>query len=218
VIDEVPQRRMTRAEQRVATRTAILDAAGECLVEDGYAALTTRRIAERAKVAQSTLMHHFPTREALLVETVSQLAMHVADDALEDLDLKAFDDGPEQREVLLDHVWRAFTTPQALAAAQLWFAAWSEPELAAALRELEERLTEILMAAATAVVPDVVDDPVFPALVDTGASVVRGLVMAIPVSGRDAVEERWKAIRPILSAAAGDLLDRPASERHRPAA
>src|SRR3954451_2368219 len=217
MIDEVAPRRMTRAEQRVATRTAILDAAGECLVEDGYAALTTRRVAERAKVAQSTLMHHFPAREALLVETVSQLAMQVADAALDDLDLTAVD-GPEQREFLLDQVWRAFTTPQALAAAQLWFASWSEPELAAALRELEERLTAILMAASTAVVPDFVDDPVFPALVDTGASVVRGLVMAIPVSGREAVEARWQAIRPILSAAAGDLLDRPASKRHRPAA
>jgi AcrR family transcriptional regulator len=217
VIDDVPQRRMTRAEQRVATRTAILDAAGECLVEDGYAALTTRRIAERAKVAQSTLMHHFPTREALLVETVSQLAMHVADDALDGLDLTAVE-GPEQREFLLDQVWRAFTTPQALAAAQLWFASWSEPELAEALRELEERLMEILLAAATAVVPDFVEEPVFPALVDTGASVIRGLVMAIPVSGRDAVEERWQAIRPILSAAAAGLLDRPGATRHRPAA
>src|SRR5205085_4190784 len=109
---------MTRAEQRVTTRTAILDAAGQCLVEDGYAALTTRRVAERAKVAQSTLMHHFPTREALLVETVSQLAVRVADDAVHDLELEAVD-GPEQSELLLDQVWRAFTTPQALAAAQL---------------------------------------------------------------------------------------------------
>jgi AcrR family transcriptional regulator len=217
VIDEVPQRRMTRAEQRVATRTAILDAAGECLVGDGYAALTTRRIAERAKVAQSTLMHHFPTREALLVEAVSQLAMRLADDALADLDLEAVDH-PDQREFLLDQVWRVFTSPQALAAAQLWFAAWAEPELATALRELEERLTAILMAAAGAVVPDFVDDPDFPALVDTGASVIRGLVMAIPVSGREAVEARWRAIRPILSGAGAELLDRSGSERHRPAA
>jgi AcrR family transcriptional regulator len=197
---------MTRAEQRVATRTAILDAAAESLVEDGYAALTTRRIADRAQVAQSTLMHHFPTREALLVEAVSQLALQLADDALEDLNLDMVE-GPEQREFLLDQVWRVFTSPQAMAAAQLWFAAWAEPELAAALRELEQRLTAILMAAATAVVGDLVDDPDFPALVDTGASVIRGLVLAIPVSGREAVEARWQAIRPILNVAAGHLLD-----------
>jgi AcrR family transcriptional regulator len=201
---------MTRAEQRVATRTAILEAAALSLVEDGYASLTTRRVAERAKVAQSTLMHHFPTREALLVETVSQLALRLADDTLDDLDLSGMRDR-EQQEFLLDQVWRVFTSPQALAAAQLWFAAWAEPELAQALRELEERLTAILMAAATAVVPDVVDDPDFPALVDTGASVIRGLVMAIPVSGREAVEERWQAIRPILSSAASELLDKSAA-------
>src|SRR3954468_10541679 len=118
VIDEQP--RMTRAEQRVATRTAILDAASGCLVDDGYAALTTRRIAERANVAQSTLMHHFPTREALLVEAVSHLALRLADTALEDVDLSAARD-PDRREELLDHVWRVFTSPESLAASQLWF-------------------------------------------------------------------------------------------------
>src|SRR5881275_3243291 len=131
---------MSRAEQRVATRTAILDAAGECLVEDGYPALTTRRVAERAAVAQSTLMHHFPTREALLVEAVSQLALELADAALEDVPITDVR-SRGRREAVLDEVWRVFTSPQALAAAQLWFAASAEPELAAALADLEERLT-----------------------------------------------------------------------------
>src|SRR5689334_24984323 len=118
--DEAPQRRMTRAEQRVATRTAILDAAAESLVEDGYAAITTRLIAERATVAQSTLMHHFPTREALLVEAVSQLALELADAALEDVSITDVRSG-RQREAVLDEVWRVFTSPQAMAASQLWF-------------------------------------------------------------------------------------------------
>ena len=37
-----------RSQQRDATRLAIVDATIDCLVEDGYAALTTRRVAERA--------------------------------------------------------------------------------------------------------------------------------------------------------------------------
>ena len=209
MIDEVP-RRKTRAEQRVATRTAILDAAGRCLVEDGYAALTTRRIAERAKVAQSTLMHHFPTREALLVEAVSHLALQLADNALEEIDLSRVRSakGPE---IVLDHVWRVFTSPESLAAAQLWFAAWTEPELAAALHDLEERLTGVMLATASAVLPDLTDHPDFPALVETGTSLIRGLVMAIPVSGREAVEARWEAVRPVLSRTAGELLATPAA-------
>jgi|SRR5436190_5605559 len=197
---------MTRAEQRVATRTAILEAAIACLVEDGYAAMTTRRIAERANVAQSTLMHHFPTRETLLVEAVSHVALRLADTALEDVDLSAARD-PDRREELLDHVWRVFTSHEALASAQLWYAAWAEPELAAALRDLEERLTRVAVGAASAVLGDLVEHPEFPALMETGLSVIRGLVMTIPVAGREAADARWEQIRPILNRAGSELLE-----------
>ena len=198
VIDE---RRMTRAEQRVATRTAILDAAGQCLVDDGYAGLTTRRIAERANVAQSTLMHHFPTREALLVEAVQHLALRLSDTALDDVDLRRAT--PEE---LLDRVWAVFTSPESLAAAQLWFAASNDPDLAAALHDLEERLAELVLAAATAVLGDLVEHPDFEALTLTGLALIRGLVMSIPVSGREAVDERWETIRPVLARMADELL------------
>src|SRR3954447_15615008 len=152
---------MTRAEQRVATRTALLEAAIACLVEDGYAAMTTRRIAERANVAQSTLMHHFPTRETLLVEAVSHLALRLADTALQDADLTPARD-PDRREELLDHVWRVFTSHESLAASQLWFAAGTEPELAAALRDLEERLTTVVLAAASTVLGALAEHPEVP--------------------------------------------------------
>src|SRR5438093_1294886 len=82
-------RPQTRAQQRAATRLALIDATIDCLVEEGYAALTTRRIAERGGVAQSTLMHHFETREALLVEAIPQVATRLAEDALEQIDLAA---------------------------------------------------------------------------------------------------------------------------------
>ena len=35
--------------------------------------------------------------------------------------------------------------------------------------------------------------------------------MAIPVSGREAVEARWEAVRPVLSRTAGELLATPAA-------
>lgn len=159
-------------------------------------------------------MHHFPTRETLLVEAVSHLALRLADTALEDVDLTA-SRRPEQREELLDHVWRVFTSPEALAAAQLWFAAWTEPELATALHDLEERLTAVMLAAATAVLGDLVEHPDFPAVLDTGLSLIRGLVMAIPVSGRKAVDQRWETIRPIISQTATELLEAPASGPER---
>ncbi len=105
-----------------------------------------------AGVAQSTLMHHFPTREALLVETVTHLAMRLADDALDQLDLSGLR-SPQQRDAILDQAWREFTSPPAIAAAQLWAAAWAEPELAAALRELEDRLGQLIVATAGDALP-----------------------------------------------------------------
>jgi AcrR family transcriptional regulator len=201
--------RITRAQQRDATRLAIIDATIQSLVQDGYAALTTRRIAERAGVAQSTVMHHFETREALLIEAVTQLAARLAEQALEEIDLAALR-SPKHRDAVLDQAWREFTSPQALAAAQLWMAAWAEPPLAAALRDLERRITSILMATATTLFPDEAEDSDFAAMIDAAVSLIRGLVTAIPISGREAIDERWAAIKPLLSRAAAQLLERGA--------
>jgi AcrR family transcriptional regulator len=200
--------RLTRAEQRDATRRALVEATADCLVEEGYAALTTRRVAERAGVAQSTLMHHFATREALLIEAVTHLALQLVERTLQEIDLAALL-APGGREAVLDEAWREFTSPQALAAAQLWVAAWTEPELAETLRELEERIGTILVKTTVAFFPDLGPDRRLPALLDTTVSLIRGLVLAIPVSGREAVDARWRAIKPILLESASELLDKP---------
>ncbi len=181
----------------------------ECLVADGYAALTTRRIAERAGIAQSTLMHHFETRETLLIEAVTRLAHRLAERALDRVDLAALR-SPEHRDAVLDEAWREFTSPQALAAAQLWIAAWAEPELAAALDDLENRITSVLMATASTLFPDQSGSADFPAVIDAAVSLIRGLVMAIPISGHTAVDRRWMAMKPLINRAAAELLDRPA--------
>lgn len=202
------RRPATRAEQREATRIAIIEATAACLVEEGYAALTTRRVAERADVAQSTVMHHFATRDTLIVEAVTHLALRLSDRALESIDLAALGE-PSHREAVLDEAWREFTSPQALAAAQLWMAAWSEPELAIPLRELEERIGAIIGSTAQALFPGLEGehDERLAALLDGSVAVIRGLIMVLPIWGRAAVDARWEAIKPILLDAAARLLD-----------
>ena len=68
-------------------------------------------------------MHHFPTREALLMEAVTSLALRLAEEALDEIDLAALQ-RPEHREAVLDQAWRQFTSPQALAAL---FTEWDQP-------------------------------------------------------------------------------------------
>ncbi|MEU5265690.1 helix-turn-helix domain-containing protein [Amycolatopsis sp. NPDC021455] len=62
------------AANRPDARQAVLDAAGELFTGAGYAATTTRAIAERAGLRQASLYYHFPAKEdilaALLAETV----------------------------------------------------------------------------------------------------------------------------------------------------
>jgi AcrR family transcriptional regulator len=194
---------VTRAQQRAGTRQAILDATVALLIDEGYAALSTRRVAERAGIAQSTLMHHFPAREAFLVDAVTHLAERLNAEAVAQLA-----DLPSAAAVI-DAGWQAFTSPAAVAAAQLWAAAWAEPELAAALREAEERLAVIIIESAGAQFPHAVGRPEALAMLDAAVTLIRGFVMQIPVAGREEVEARWQAVRPLVVESAERLLDRP---------
>jgi len=77
------------------------------------------------------------------------------------------------------------------------------------LRDLEHRLNSIILATATTLFPDHADDPRFPALLDGAISVIRGLVIEIPIWGVEVVTARWEAVKPILADAAARLLDAP---------
>jgi AcrR family transcriptional regulator len=63
--------RQTREEYDAArsarTRARILEAAFDTLLELGLSRATTVEIGRRAKAPRGTLLHHFPTREALIV-------------------------------------------------------------------------------------------------------------------------------------------------------
>jgi len=50
------------------TRTALLDAAAAIMLEEGYAAVTTRRLAQRAGVNNGLVSYYFGTMDALFVE------------------------------------------------------------------------------------------------------------------------------------------------------
>lgn len=51
-----------QAEKSQMTRTAILDAALQCLVDIGYAQTTTEKIAQQAGLSRGAMTHHFKSR------------------------------------------------------------------------------------------------------------------------------------------------------------
>ncbi|XVQ08065.1 TetR family transcriptional regulator [Spirillospora sp. CA-255316] len=56
------------------TRAALLQAAVDSLVEDGYAETTLQRVQSRAGVSRGALLHHFASKGALLVAAIHHLA------------------------------------------------------------------------------------------------------------------------------------------------
>lgn len=194
-----------RAEQRAATRQALIGAAVAQLRTRGVAAVTTRRVASAARVAQSTVMYHFHTREDLVTAAVAQLTFELADQArahfeeaaaVRALDLEGF----------LDLIWREFTTPQALSVVHLWVACWADAQLAKTVKSLEEHIYRLAVGAAEALDAPAPD---FSArsYMDTVMVVVCGLIMSMPVWGIDAINARWEAAKATLLRAAGEHVD-----------
>lgn len=199
-------RRRTQAERRAATRTALLDAAVDTLIEEGYAGLTTRRVAERAGVAQSTQMHYFPSREAFVVAALRHVAERLAREAIEAVDLGDLQ-RPEKRAVVLDRTWEAFSAPIAQAALQLWVAAYTEPELRRVMLDVDASVRDIVAASVGVLFPDEVDKPGFAVYLDGALSLIRGLALDVPVIGAEASKKRWEALRPVLVDLAARTLD-----------
>ncbi|MFT4263385.1 MAG: TetR/AcrR family transcriptional regulator [Nocardioides sp.] len=129
----VPQEERTRL-----MRARLLDAAVELLVERGFASTTTTLVSERAGVSRGAQLHHFPTRNDLVVAAVQ----HVMTTRGAEL-AAAVDRLPTGRartravlELLADH----FTSPRFTAALELWVAARTDPELLALVGPLEQEI------------------------------------------------------------------------------
>jgi AcrR family transcriptional regulator len=60
-------------ERSAETRRRLIDATVECLFERGYAGITTAEIAERAGVSKGAQLHHFPTKDQLVIAALEHL-------------------------------------------------------------------------------------------------------------------------------------------------
>ena len=55
----------------------IIEAAGQLVTEDGFAALTTKRLAERMHFTEAALYRHFNSKEEILVTMLHHLASNI---------------------------------------------------------------------------------------------------------------------------------------------
>ncbi|GAA1744186.1 TetR/AcrR family transcriptional regulator [Aeromicrobium alkaliterrae] len=194
-----------RAQQQRAltTRARLLEATFEGLLEDGYAATTVGSVQARAGVARGTLLHHFPTRSALMagvVEDIVERRLEVLDDSLP-VDLSESASWDE----VVDLVWRALRSPAYTAALELWVAARTDPDLREALVPLQQRIFAAVHRSVTLLVG--ADHPQAAMLVQFTIDLLTGSHLAgvlEPRLGTDRVVEAWKVALRTLAGAWGE--------------
>jgi AcrR family transcriptional regulator len=64
--------RERREREREETRSRILDAARDLFADEGFEAVSMRRIADRIEYSATAIYHHFPDKESLFRELVVQ--------------------------------------------------------------------------------------------------------------------------------------------------
>lgn len=190
-------KRRTQAERRAASRAALLDAALQVLIEEGYANLTTRNVAERAGVSQGTQMHYFPTRARFLAEAVRHVAFKLAAEVRERDELRARSER-RRLEELLDRVWEIHTGPIFQATMELWVAARTDPELRAEMDEVQRDVTRMVGGLATELLPDLMTRPHAGEVLDLAMATMRGLAVLRFTSDPADVERGWRRARAYL--------------------
>ena len=122
-----PQRRGIAVQER------ILDAAVRALVEHGYAGTSTLRIQEIAEVSRGSLLHQFPSRDALLVAAVQ----HLAEARFNEMSTRStWPDDPRDRiHAAVMAMWSTYQQDYFWAATELWLAARHNTELRAGLEQ-----------------------------------------------------------------------------------
>ena len=132
-VTRVPQEERTRA-----MRARLLEATVELLVEKGYAGTSTTLVSERAGVSRGAQLHHFTTKQDLVVAAVK----HVTEVRGAELAAaaRALPTGARRTRAVLQMLGDHFTSPVFTAALELWVAARTDEALLAEVAPLEQRV------------------------------------------------------------------------------
>ena len=138
VLDATQGDGRTRGERRdqatADTRGAILAAARGCLLADGYANLSTRRVAEAAEVPLSQIHYHFGSKRQLILAVLD-----AENERLLQRQREMFD-APEplwvRWELACDFLDTDIESGYVRILQEMIAAGWSDPVVAAAVREM----------------------------------------------------------------------------------
>ena len=196
-----PATRRTQAERSAAMRTRLLNATVDCLVSYGYAGTTTQRVAQVAGVTRGAQVHHFKSKEDLVVAAIEHLAQQRATAAIAELGQAG--SGPDPVATVLDFLWMAHQGPMFTATVELWVAARTDAVLARQIERVEPAVNGTLSAAIEELWPGSGEPKALRDVVYTAMDALRGILLASFVDqDLDRARRRWDR----ASAHLGELL------------
>jgi AcrR family transcriptional regulator len=179
----VPQEERTRL-----MRQRLLDATIDCLVEHGWSGTSTTLVSQRAGVSRGAQLHHFPSKNDLVLAAVAHLSEKRAEELREAA--RHLPSGRRRTRAVLDMLAEHFTSPVFNAALELWVAARTDATLHAAVVPLEQRVgREAHQIAVDALGVDE-GRPRVRELVQATLDLVRGLGLANTISDDSARRRR----------------------------
>ncbi|WP_428340486.1 TetR/AcrR family transcriptional regulator [Mycobacterium sp.] len=172
-------------------RARLLDATIECLVTYGYAGTTTPRVAERAGVTRGAQIHHFRSKEDLVVAAIEHLAQQRVQAAMREFGRVETSSDPVS--TVLDFLWEAHQGPMFVAAVELWVASRTDSVLAAHVERVEPLVNSTLVSAIAQLVPDHAARKDLRNFVYTAMDALRGILLASFVDRDNArARRRWQ--------------------------
>jgi AcrR family transcriptional regulator len=184
--------RVPQEERSRAMRARLMDATIECLVERGFGGTSSTLISERAGVSRGAQLHHFPTKNALVVAAVEHLTeVRGAELAAAAAAVPTAHRTRDVLRMLGDH----FASPVFIAALELWVAARTEPALLEAVEPLEQRVGRETHRMTVELLGADESRPGVRELVQATLDLVRGLGLAATISDdtrrRNRILDQW---------------------------
>ncbi len=205
--------RRTHAERSAETRARLLDAAIECLIEEGYAAMSTTEVVARAGLSRGAQVHHFPHKVDLVEAAVQWLLVKTAEDV--NRTIAGLPADADRGETVLALLWSAFQSPLFFAALELIVAARTDDALIPGLRALQFEINDIVNRVCMDLYGSGADDcRALRQAVDLSFTFFHGLSASTWINDEGWQSEQlslWKrTIRPLLEQAERELI-RPSS-------
>jgi AcrR family transcriptional regulator len=145
-----------QAEKSAMTRSAILEATIQCLLELGYANTTTALIANYAGVSRGAMMHHFPSRISVMravIDYLHVLRLQEYRDLMSDIDDPQSKLTDKAIRESVESAWRYVNLPSFLAYQEMLAASRTDGELRQIIEPVEKDFEKQFLNTVKAVFP-----------------------------------------------------------------